>query len=118
MFQLSRSLGPRSRLSIEHEMTTRVLSAQIQVGGMAKVTHEEIIRFGTETSHFKQLHQIEKLSVNIAAYLTEKDNRNSGFWTSSRYLTTHRNWGVYDLNVAFFDQNFASLHTQPFNLFL
>jgi hypothetical protein len=49
------------------------MSVQIQVGRIAKVTHEEIICFRTETSNFKQLQQIEKLSVNIAAYLNGKD---------------------------------------------
>jgi hypothetical protein len=55
------------------------MSAQIQFGGIAKVTHEEIICFGTETSHFKQLHQIEKLPVNIAAYLTERTTETLDF---------------------------------------
>lgn len=60
------------------------MSVQIQVGGIARVTHEEIVCFGTETSNLKELHQIEKLSVNIAAYLNGKESGGIEFRTSSR----------------------------------
>jgi hypothetical protein len=71
MFQLSRSRGPRSRLWIEHGMTTRSVEIQVRRNGQ-KFTHEEVVCFWTETSYLKQLYQIEKLPVNIAAYLNRE----------------------------------------------
>jgi hypothetical protein len=92
-------------------MTTRVyrlsVTEPLKSAGSQQFTHEEIVCFRKETSNLKQFHQIEKLSKR----------KTDEFCTSFRKVTAHRNWGVYDLTVAFLDQDFASLYTQPFNLF-
>lgn len=52
-------------------MTTGVCQYRSKSAELQSLTHEEIICFGTETPYFKQFHQIEKLPVDIAAYLTQ-----------------------------------------------
>jgi hypothetical protein len=60
-------------------------------------THEQIVSVRAKSSNLEQLHHVKKLTVNI---------------------TADCHWRINELNVAFFNQNFACFETQHLDLLL
>ncbi len=60
-----------------------------------KVSHEKVIRLGTHATVFEQLHEVEKLTVDV---------------------TADRNGRIDVLDVAFFNEDFSCFETELFDL--
>lgn len=68
-------------------------------------THEEIVCLWHITAHAKELHEIMKLAMYVAAYLSRDVSR---VWCS-RDVTTHCHWCIHSDHVSFFYQELACL---------
>lgn len=68
MFRQSRSHGRQSHLGGEGE-GVNIWQGRMKPRDKFVLTHEQVIRLGTPTSHSEQLQEIEELAVDVAADL-------------------------------------------------
>lgn len=69
-------------------------------------THEEVVCCRTETTHGKELHEIEKLAMDVAADL---ERAQVEIFQEKVHNIRYRYRRVNVLDVGFLDKDFASL---------
>jgi hypothetical protein len=97
----------------------------VWVGGKRQIdlaqilTDEDVIRLWACASNLEELHQVKELPVDVTANLIlDGQSSTQLIGREADGVITYGYGSVYNLDVAFFDENFSGFDAQSLNLFL